>query len=118
MFKLNRMAELVHAGNFEKRSTVPMPDLTNEKVFSPQAKVKAVFHPSMKWHLIEEYGVESFAELPNGRLLFEHEYADDESLLSWILSCRDKVTVLEPESIREKLFCIASELAEKYRKEG
>ena len=29
MFKLNRMAELVPAGNFEKRSTVPMPDLSN-----------------------------------------------------------------------------------------
>ena len=53
--------------------------------------------------------------MPNGRLLFEHEYADDESLLSWILSCRDTVTVLEPESIREKLFRIASELAEKYK---
>ena len=30
----------------------------------------------------------------------------------------DMVTVLEPESIREELFRIASELAEKYRKEG
>ena len=118
MFKLNRMAELVPAGNFEKRSTVPMPDLSNEKVFPPQAKVKAVFHSSMKWHLIEEYGIDSFAEMPDGNLLFEHDYADDEGLLSWILSCRDTVTVLEPQSIREELFCIASELAEKYRKEG
>ena len=118
MFKLNRMAELKHGRNFEKRSAVPMPDLSNEKVFPPQAKVKAVFHPSMKWHLIEEYGIESFAEMPDGNLLFEHDYADDEGLLSWILSCRDMVTVLEPESIREKLFRIAFELAEKYRKEG
>ena len=115
MFKLNRMAELRHAGRFEQRSAIPMPDLSNEKMFPPQAKVKAVFHSSMKWHLIEEYGPGSFAELPDGTLLFEHDYADDESLLSWILSCRDKVTVLEPESIREKLFRIASELAEKYK---
>ena len=118
MFKLNRMAELVHGRNFEKRSAVPMPDLSNEKVFPPQAKVKAVFHPSMKWRLIEEYGIDSFTEMADGKLLFEHDYVDDEGLLSWILSCRDKVTVLEPESIREKLFRIASELAEKYRKEG
>ena len=80
--------------------------------------MKAVFHPSMKWHLIEEYGIDSFTEMADGKLLFEHDYVDDEGLLSWILSCRDKVTVLEPESIREKLFRIASELAEKYRKEG
>ena len=118
MFKLNRMTEIVHAGSFEKRSAVPMPDLSNEKVFPSRAKVKAVFHPSMKWHLIEGYGIESFTEMPDGKLLFEQDYADDEGLLSWLLSCRDKVTVLEPESIKEELFRIASELAEKYRKEG
>ena len=118
MFKLNRMAELVPVGNFEKRSTVPMPDLSNEKVFPPKAIVKAIFHPSMKWHLIEEYGIESFTEMPDGKLLFENDYADEESLLAWMLSCREKVTVLEPESIRKELFRIASELAEKYRKEG
>ena len=118
MFKLNRMAELVHAGKFEKRSTVPMPDLSNKKVFTPLAKVKAVFHSSMKWHLIEEYGVDSFTEMPDGKLLFEHAYSDEEGLLSWMLLCRDKVTVLEPESIWEELFHIATELAEKYRKEG
>ena len=94
-----------------------MPDLSNEKVFPPQAKVKAVFHPSMKWHLIEEYGIDSFTEMPDGKILFEHDYADNEGLLSWVLSCRDKVTVLEPESIREELFRITSELADKYRKE-
>ena len=38
--------------------------------------------------------------------------------MSWVLSCRDKVTVLEPESIREELVHIASELAEKYRNKG
>ena len=63
-----------------------------------------------KWHLIEEYGAESFTEL-----LFEHEYVDDEGLLSWMLSLRDKVTVIEPESIREELLRIAVELTEKYK---
>lgn len=118
MFKLNRMAELTHSENFEKRTSVPMPDLSNEKVFPSKSKVKAVFHPSMKWHLIEEYGADSFTEMPDGNLLFEHDYSDEENLLSWMLLCRDKVTVLEPESIRKKLFHIASELAEKYKKEG
>ena len=53
MFKLNRIAELVHGRNFEKRSAVPMPDLSNEKVFPPQAKVKAVFHSSMNGILLK-----------------------------------------------------------------
>lgn len=118
MFKLNRMAELAQSENFEKRSAVPMPDLSNEKVFPSKAKLKAVFHPSMKWHLIEEYGIDSFTEMPDGNLLFEHDYSDENELLSWMLLCGNKVTVLEPESIRKELFHIASELSEKYRKEG
>ena len=72
----------------------------------------------MKWHLIEEYGIESFIELSDGKLLFEHEYADDDGLLSWMLSMRDKVTIIEPETVRQKLFHIATELTEKYRKES
>ena len=95
-----------------------MPDLSNERVFPSKGKVKAIFDASMKWHLIEEYGIESFTELSDGKLLFEHDYADDEGVLSWMLTMRDKVTVLEPEAIRQKLFCIAAEIAEKYRKES
>ena len=68
-----------------------------------------------KWHLIEEYGAESFTELPDGKLLFEHEYVDDEGLLSWMRSLRYKVPVIEPESIREELLRIAVELTEKYK---
>ena len=67
---------------------------------------------------IEEYGIESFTELSDGKLLFEHDYADDEGVLSWMLTKRDKVTNIEPETIRQKLFCIATDIAEKYRKES
>lgn len=117
MFKLNRMANVTHASDFDKAKDVPMPDLSGEKVFPPRNKVKAIFDASLKWHLIEEYGIESFVELTDGSLLFEHEYADDEGVLSWMLSMRDKVTVLEPEYIKKKLFSIASEILEKYREE-
>ena len=118
LFKLNRMTKITHVRNFVKRGDVPMPDLSNERVFPSKGKVKAVFDPSMKWHLIEDYGIESFTELPDGKLLFEHEYADDDGLLSWMLSMRDKVTVIEPETIRQKIFHITTELTEKYRKES
>ena len=45
-------------------------------------------------------------------------YSDDEGLISWMLSCRDKVTVIEPESVRDKLYEIACEMAEKYERKG
>jgi len=116
LFKLNRMDKITHGVPFEERKDIPMPDLSNEKIFPPAGRVKAVFDPSLKWRLVEEYGVDSFVEQPDGTLLFEHEYADDEGLIAWILSCRDKVTVLEPESVREKLYRIAGDMAAKYEK--
>ena len=47
-----------------------------------------------------------------------NEYSDDEGLISWMLSCRDKVTVIEPEFVREKLYQIACDMAEKYERKG
>ena len=37
-------------GMINQEEKVAAPDLSNEKVFPPKAKVKAVFEPSMKWH--------------------------------------------------------------------
>ena len=118
MFKLNRMDKIVMGDVFEKGRTVPIPDLSAECVFPAKTRIKAAFDSCMKWQLIEEFGVDSFSMLPDGRLLFEHEYSDDESLLYWMLTCGEKVTVIEPESIREKLYQIASNIVKKYEKEG
>ncbi len=114
LFKLNRMDSIMHVAFYDGNREVPMPDLSSEKVFPAKSRVKALFDPLMKWQLVEEFGVDSFTEQDDGSLLFEHEYADDEELLSWMLSCRDKVTVLEPERIREKLYQITSEIAQRY----
>ena len=112
------MDSIVHGEVFDRRSEIPLPELSNEKVFPAKGRVKAVFDPSMKWQLVEEYGVGSFEEQPDGSLLFEHEYSDDEGLISWMLSCRDKVIVIEPEFVREKLYQIACDIAEKYERKG
>jgi predicted DNA-binding transcriptional regulator YafY len=114
LFKLNRMDGIALGSDFEKRGEIPAPSISNEEVFPARGRVKAIFDPSMKWQLVEEYGVGSFTEMDDGSLLFEHEYAEDEGLLAWMLSCRDKVTVLEPDRIRDKLYQITSELAKRY----
>ena len=117
LFKLNRMDGITHVASHEGNREVPLPDLSSEKIFPTKDKVKALFDSSMKWQLVEEYGVDSFTETEDGSLLFEHEYADDEGLIAWMLSCRDKVTVLEPQRVREKLYQITSEIARRYEGE-
>ncbi len=114
IFKLNRMGQLQLTCEDVVTREVPVPDLSSERVFPGGISVKAVFEASMKWHLIEEFVVDSFTELPDGRLLFEHEYSDEDYLIEWILKCRDQVEVLEPEHIRKALFRIADKIRQQY----
>ena len=114
MFKLNRMIDIAHRKAFDKGREVPMPNLENEKLYPRKIHFKAIFDSSMKWQLIEDFGVDSFVTLEDERLLFEYDFSDDDGMLAWMLSCGEKVTVLEPENVREKIFSIASNLVEKY----
>ncbi|MBE6014637.1 MAG: YafY family transcriptional regulator [Lachnospiraceae bacterium] len=116
-FKLNRMDKIVQSKSFERKRDVPMPGLSTDEIFPMRGRVKAVFEKTQKWRLIEDFGINSFSELPEGELLFEKEYADDEGLLSWLLTFADKVRVVEPEHIREKLVEITSKITDKYRKD-
>lgn len=116
LFKLNRMEQLHLTGkSFEKRE-VPMPDLRNERIFPGGIKVKALFESGCKWRLVEEFGTKCFEEQENGQLLFHADYTDKENLLTWLLSFRDQVELLEPEEIRQELKCAAENMLKKYNK--
>lgn len=116
MFKLNRMEHLVHADEPVEERAVPMLEFETTQFFPVNIRLKALFDSSMKWHLIENYGVSSYQIQTDGSLLFEREM-DEEGLISWLLSCREKVTVLEPPSVREKLRKISSEIGAKYQEQ-
>ena len=114
MFKLTRLDQIVQSDTRAADRKVPIPDLSNERIFPGGIHVKAVFQPEMKWHLLEEFGADSFEVQPDGTLLFEQEYTDRDNLLTWMLTCKDKVTVLEPEDIRDELFHIAGNIMKLY----
>lgn len=115
LFKLNRMEKMgLTEQPFVKRKA-PMPDLSNERIFPGGIKVKALFEPKCKWRLIEEFGMDCFQEMEDGRLLFQADYTDVENLLSWLLTFGDKAVLLEPLEVREKIVDIAKSMQEKYR---
>lgn len=103
LFKLNRMDNLFMTDKVFVGRQVPMPDLSNERIFPGGIKVKALFEPDCKWRLVEEFGTGCFQETDNGKLLFQADYTDKENLVTWLLSFRDKVELLEPEEIREEI---------------
>ena len=113
--KSSRMDKTAQTGEEAANRDVPIPDFSNERIFPGGIKLKAVFDPSMKWHLIEAFGMDSFRVQTDGNLLFEHEYTDKENLIIWMLSCKDKVTVLEPEEIRRELYHIANNIQKSMR---
>lgn len=102
LFKLNRMEKLQLSGGFTKRP-VPLPDLSNERIFPGGIRVKALIDRDCKWRLVEEFGTGCFTQQADGRLLFQADYTDRENLLTWLLSFREKAEILEPEDLREEL---------------
>ena len=117
MFKLNRMDGIEPTGTrFEKRQ-VPMPDLRTEKIFPGGIRVKALFTPDCKWRLIEEFGSKSITVRPDGKLLFQADYTDRESLFTWLLTFQDKVELLEPADMRREILALAERLKGLYAKE-
>lgn len=97
MFKLNRM-DLIRCTNedCEKRE-IPLYHMDPRKVsWTNGVEVTAEFDKSMKWRLIEEFGINSFSENADGRLLMNIGWSDQESLFGWLLGFRDCVRIIEP----------------------
>lgn len=114
LFKLNRMENVcLSEEKFEKRRAV-MPDLTDERIFPGGIQVKALFDPECKWRLIEAFGPDCFREQEDKRLLFQADYTDREHLLTWLMTFRDQVTVLEPEEIRTQIRDCAERICRRY----
>ena len=80
-----------------------VPDLSTEKIFPGNIKVKALFTPDMKWRLVEEFGPDCYEVTEEGRLLFTADYTDLENLITWLLTFGEKVEVIEPKEIRERI---------------
>lgn len=116
LFKLNRMEKLQLEISFTKRS-VPLPDLSTERIFPGGIRVKALIDRECKWRLVEDFGTESFSEQEDGRLLFQADYTDKESLITWLLSFREKAEILEPAEIREEMRGTLLKTLEKYEED-
>ena len=115
LFKLNRMAELSFGEAFEPR-TAPLPDLDPKRIFPARYQISVIFDPACRWRLVEEYGTDSFAEEPDGRLRFTGGFPDSQSALSWVLTFGDKAELLEPEELRRDLGALAEALAVRYKR--
>ncbi len=117
MFKLNRMHALNKTGKPSDVRDIPQFHLDVEKIYPSQIQVKAVFAPEMKWRLVEEYGMDSFTEQADGRLLFQAGFVDEDSVFGWLLSFGPQARLLEPEDLLEKYIKLVHSITDIYESE-
>ena len=103
LFKLNRMDKVKETKKEFECRNAPVPDLSSELKFPRNIVLKALFDPDMKWRLVEEFGPDCYEVQEDGRLLLIKDYADIDNLTMWMLTFGDKVEVIEPEEVRERL---------------
>lgn len=114
LFKLNRMTRLQSGEAFERRPASP-PDLSSERIFPWDYQAIVRIHPRYKWRLVEEYGMESFTEQPDGSLLCTCGFTDPESMVCWVASFGDGAELLEPRELRREVLDYAERICRKYR---
>ena len=114
LFKLNRMDKVRETAKAFKCREAPVPELSSELAFPRNILLKALFDPEMKWRLVEEFGPDCYEIQEDGRLLLIRDYSDIENLTMWMLTFGDKVEVLEPPEVRNKLKTIAGTMIKIY----
>lgn len=114
LFKLNRMDKVRETDKDFVCRNAPVPDLSSELAFPRNFLLKALFEADMKWRLVEEFGPDCYEVQGDGRLLLTQDYSDINDLTMWMLTFGDKVEVLEPAEVRERLKEIAESMIETY----
>ncbi|MGL6198646.1 MAG: helix-turn-helix transcriptional regulator [Lachnospiraceae bacterium] len=115
LFKLNRIPELKMTGEMFNVREVPEFQVKQQWRYPAEIEVEALFDPEMKWRLIEEFGIDSFEELADGKLLFRFAFMDKENIFSWISSFGNHVELLSPKSLREEFLQLTKEIIKKYQ---
>ena len=103
MYKLRRLWDLRITGE-----TFAAREISEEKRcfgshITDDYKIAAVYDASVKYRLVEQYGPACFTERRDGMLYTEWGFTTQEDAVGWFLSFGDKVKVLGPPEMVEKM---------------
>ncbi|WOO36764.1 YafY family protein [Anaerocolumna sp. AGMB13020] len=114
LFKLARLWELQILPETYVQREIPENKRNLNAVFIDDNILKALFDASVRYQLIDDYGLDCYTETKEGKLLLEVGYTNKEYILKWLLGFGDKVKVLEPLVLAEELKAIALEIYHNY----
>jgi predicted DNA-binding transcriptional regulator YafY len=115
LFKLNRLWELTVTGKDFTPREIPEERKDLDNYFSDNIQITALFDESVKYRLIDEYGVESFTVTEEGKLLLRTSFTNKDFLVSWILSFGDKAEIIYPKGLKQEIKKIAEKILKQYQ---
>ncbi len=113
-FKLNRLWELRVTDESYTPRPVPSEQAAASFAFPEPYQIQILFDKSVRFRLIEDYGLHCYEEREDG-LFLDLNYTNRDFVLSWLLSFGDKAEILAPQDMRESFAHLVKNLAEKYR---
>jgi predicted DNA-binding transcriptional regulator YafY len=114
MFKLNRLWNLTVMGKKYIPREFNQDKIDFNSCWTPEFHLIAEVDQSFKYRLIDEYGINCYAENENGTLHFETYFTSYNELLIWVQSFGDEIKVIEPDCLRKDLLEKAKKIVELY----
>ena len=113
LFKLNRLWDLSITDEVFMPREVPLETISLDNALPDQNKIEILFDRSVRFRLIEDYGLHCYTETDRG-LLMELNYTNRENAIAWILSFGDQAEVVAPLDVRDEIAAIIRKLAARY----
>lgn len=112
-FKLNRLWNLTLTDNHFVKRNISADKASADDVFTEDNNIQILFDKSVRFRLIEDYGLDSFEET-NDSLIMSLDYTNKEYIFGWVLSFGDKAEILSPLEIRKEFAEILEKTFLKY----
>ena len=115
MFKLTRMTELTVTD--EKCADRAVPGYITDKLSHTEGEIKATvrFDVSVKWRIIDEFGIDALKYNDDGDIVIEFTWSDKQSLFGHILTFGTRAEIIEPLEYRREFAALAKEIYKKYQ---
>lgn len=112
-FKLNRLWELTLTDDCFERRAVPDEHASATDAFPEPYRVQIRLDKSVRFRLIEDYGINCYEE-KDDCLLLSLNYTNKDYIFSWILGLGDKAEVISPPDIRSEFSSLIKNISSKY----
>ena len=112
-FKLNRLWNYTLTDEPFTPRPVPPEQASGGYALPEPNNVKILFDKSVRFRLIEDYGLQCYEETDDG-LLMTLDYTNKDYTFSWILGFGDKARILGPEETRDEFAALARNISSLY----